>query len=1147
MRRFRAAASVAAETMEFRILGPLEVSSDGEAVDVGGRKQRTLLAMLLLEANRVVAQDRLIEALWEDEPPDTAAKGLQVYVSQLRKALGKDRLETRSPGYVLRAEPGELDVLQFERLQDEGRFDEALALWRGAPLADFAYQRFAQAEIARLEEARLRCLEGRIERDLERGRHDAVVGELETLVASHPLREGLRRLLMLALYRCGRQAEALEAYQQGRQALVDELGIEPGRALRDLQQAILNQDPGLDAPAGEPPAAEGRALPRGTVTLFFADVEGSTRLVYTLGGERYRAVRSRARAIIRASASGNRGSEVDWAGDGVFLAFEQARDAVAAAIGVQRALASEPWTPEEAVRMRIGIHTGEPDVGDEGYVGIDVHLAARICAAGHGGQVVLSRRTKDLVPERDGVSFRPLGSHRLRDMDAPQPLFQLVAPGLEESFPPLNTLAGATLPALHHRLVGRARDLEELQSLVGDRNVRLVTITGPGGAGKSRLALEVAGAAAVERPVHLVGLAPISDPDLVPAAIARTLGVRESPDRPLIETLAESLAHTRSLLFLDNFEHVAPAARYLAELLHRTPGLGVLTTSRRPLRLIGEQVFPLKPLDVDEAATLFAELAAARGVVLSDDALPSVHAICRRLDGLPLAIELVAARLVVLPPARILQALDEGLGLDMEGPVDLPERQRTLRATIAWSYDLLTDSQRELLDALAVFAGGCSLEDAQTVARAGASFLADLEALVGWSLLRSDVSDGDVRLSMLETVRETAEERLAAAGELEDLKRRHAERFLALALQAEKELSGPDQAEWLERLEQELDNMRAALDWCLASRRVEDAVRAESALGRFWWMHGHVAEARSRLSQALAQSDGVAAEVLANGLWWSARLAARQDDLKAEIPLLEQALELFRELDRPREIAFAIGELGWIALQQGEHERAAELCEEALSVARATGDAEAISGQLNYLADIYSARGDHLAALAAHEEALALRRTLDDPLLVTNSTYNLGIAAWENGELERARTAFEETCALASELGDVIHRTGATFMLSELDLLEGDIAEAERRILRCLTVYTELQNDRSRAECLVVLGGVAVARGALEEAARFFGAADRLRGEARPNRFEIPVLERCLPDLEVELGDRLTELRSEGRRLGPEGLVSAVVSGADGH
>ena len=1133
--------------MDFRILGPLEVSSDGETVDLGGRKQRTLLAMLLVEANRVVAQERLIEALWEDEPPETAAKGVQVYVSQLRKALGKERLETRSPGYLLRVEPDEVDALRFERLRDQGRLDEALALWRGSPLSDFAYQRFARAEIARLEELRLGCLESRIERDLERGLHHAVVGELETLVAAHPLREGLRRLLMLALYRCGRQAEALDAYQRGRDALVEELGIEPGRSLRDLQQAILNQDPGLDAPLGEPPTAAHRTLPRGTVTLFFADVEGSTRLVYTLGGERYRAVRSRARAIIRAAASSHRGSEVDWAGDGVFLAFEQARDAVAAAIEVQLALAHEPWAPEEAVRLRIGLHTGEPDVGDEGYVGIDVHLAARICAAGHGGQVVLSRRTNELVPEEAGISFRPLGSHRLRDVDAPQPLFQLVAPGLEDSFPPLNTLAGATLPALHHRLVGRSRDLEELQSLVSHPNVRLVTITGPGGAGKSRLALEVAGAAAVERPVHLVGLAPISDPELVPVAIARTLGVRESPGRSLIETLSESLAHTRALLFLDNFEHVAPAARYLAELLQRTPGLGVLTTSRRPLRLIGEQVFPLKPLDVDEAATLFSELAAARGVVLSEDALPSVHAICRRLDGLPLAIELVAARVVVLPPARILQALDEGLGLDMEGPVDLPERQRTLRATIDWSYDLLADSQRELLDALAVFAGGCTLEDAQAVARAGPAFLADLEALVGWSLLRSDVSDGDVRLSMLETVRETAEERLATAGKLDDLKRRHAERFLDLALAAEEELSGPRQAEWLERLEQELDNIRAALDWCLAAGSVEDAVRAESALGRFWWMHGHVAEARGRLSQALVQSNGVSAEVLANGLWWSARLAARQDDLRAEIPLLEEALALFRGLDRPREIAFALGELGWIALQQGDHERAAQLCEEALAAARATGDAGAISGQLNYLADIYSARGDHLRALAAHEEALALRRTLDDPLLVTNSTYNLGIAAWEHGEIERARAAFEETCVLASELGDIIHRTGATFMLSELDLLEGDIEEAERRILRCLAVYTELQNDRSRAECLVVLGGVEVARGAFEEAARLFGAADRVRGDSPLNRFEIPVLERFVPELETQLGDRLAELKSEGAGLGPEGLISAVVSGADGH
>jgi predicted ATPase/DNA-binding SARP family transcriptional activator len=1132
--------------MDFRILGPLEVWADGERLELGGQKQRALLAMLLLDANRVVSRDRLIEALWEDEPPETALKALQVYVSQLRKLLGKERLVTRTPGYFLRVESDELDLERSKRLQKEGRLDDALALWRGVPLSDLSNQRFAQADVARLEALRLSWIEERIDRDLAAGRHADLVGELEALVRAHPLRERLRAQLMLALYRAGRQAEALDVYQHTRTALVEELGVEPGRALRDLHQAVLNQDPSLDVePVPVPTSAGADELPSGTVTLLFADVEGSTRLLYALGGERYRIVRERARDLVRAAASKHRGHEVDWAGDGVFLVFESARDAVDTAAHLQRALLKEPWPADAVVRLRIGIHTGEPERAREGYVGTEVHVAARICAAGHGGQVLVSQAVRDLVGDdpRAGISFRSLGRHRFKDIPHPEPIFQLVATGLAESFPPLQTLGGATLPALHHRLVGRTEHLSEIAALLARKDVRLVTITGPGGAGKSRLALEAAAAAALERPVHLVGLAPISDTELVPQAIAQVLGVRESADTSVVDAIAETLMGTGTLLYLDNLEHLNPAARHIAALLHRVPDLDVMTTSRTPLRLSGEHVLPLEPLEIDDAATLLSELAVARGAVLQDDAFPSVQEICRRLDGLPLAIELVAARLVVLPPARILQALDEGLALDMEGPVDLPERQRTLRATIEWSYGLLTESQRELHGTLAVFAGGCALDDARALGGSGPGFLADLEALVAWSLLRSDVSDGDVRLSMLETVREHALARLAAEGTLDEIRQRHAELFLELAEDAEKELTRPNQVHWLQRIERELDNIRATLDWCISSGQVEDALRAMSALGRFWRMHGHVAESRRRLAGALAEVDGVSPEVVANALWWSARLAAAQDDLRAETPFLEQALDLFRKLERPREAAFALGELGWIALQQGQDERAEALCEEALELARETGDAGAISGQLNYLADIYSARNDHARALAAHEEALALRRTLDDPYLVTNSTYNLGIAAWENGEVSRARRAFEETTDLARGLGDVIHIAAANFMLAELDLAVDELDRAEQRILSCLAIYTVLENHRSRAECLVVLGGIAAGRGHFEPAARFLGAADALRGDLPLNRFETPVLERCMPELEAALsGERLADLRAQGARLGAEALISPVVS-----
>ncbi len=881
-------------------------------------------------------------------------------------------------------------------------------------------------------------------------------------------------------------------------------------------------------------------LPEGTVTLLFTDIEGSTQLLRRLGA-RYAEVQARHRALLRAAFAGAGGVEVDTQGDAFMVAFRSAADAAAAATDAQRALADETWPDDVRVPVRMGLHTGEPERGPEGYVGIDVVRASRICAVAHGGQILVSQLTRDLVADA-GYETIDLGRHGLKDIAEQERLYQLVADGMQESFPPPRTLGGATLPALHHRLVGRQGDLARIQALLARPDVRLVTITGAGGAGKSRLALEAASAAALERPVHLVGLAPVSDPTLVLTEIARAVGAREASGRSTAESIADTLRGSHTLLFLDNLEHLAPAARDIAALLDLAADLEVLTTSRTPLRLSGEHVLPLDPLAIDDAVTLFVELAAARGVVLREETRDDVRAICRRLDGLPLAIELVAARLVVLPPARVLEALDQGLALEMEGPIDLPERQRTLRATIAWSYQLLTPSQQNLHDALAVFSGGCTLDDARAVSQSGPASFSDLEALVAWSLVRSDVADGDARLSMLETVREDAVARLQQEGKLDDLRHRHADRFLELAAAAEDGLAGPDQAQWLDRLERELDNVRATLDWCLSSGRVEDALRALSALGRFWRAHGHVTEARRLLALGLASGNKVPDDVRADALFTSARQAAAQSDLDAEVPLLEEALALFRTLGRRHEVAQVLGQLGWIALQQGRIDPAQELCEEALETARATGDPRATSAALNYLADVFSTQGEHPRALAAHEEALALRRTLGDPLLVANSSYNLGISAFENGQIARAREAFEESFSLARDLGDVLHTAAAEFMLAELDLLDDALAPAESRIRRSLAVYAALDSDRDLAECLVVLGGIAVAKGSFEEAARLLGAASTLRGDSPVNRFEQPVLDRFEPVLEDALPEReRVELWREGVRLGTRVIPRDVV------
>ena len=457
--------------MIFRILGPLEAEADGRVLRLGGGKQRALLAMLLLSANEVVPRDRLIEGLWGESPPDTAQTALQVHVSQLRKVLEPARgrnepevLLTRPPGYLIRLEPEALDLLRFERLLREGRsafatddpqaaaerLGEALALWRGQPLADLDSAPFARLESLRLDELRLAAFEERIDAELALGRHAGVVAELEALVAKHPLRERLRGQLILALYRCGRQSAALETYQAGRRRLSEELGLEPGEALQRLERAILNHDPSLDLAPPHPVPAE-PSVPTGTVTFLFTDIEGSTSLVKQLR-DGYGELLEKHHSLLRSAFSAGGGHEIDTQGDASFFTFRRARDAVAAAVEAQRAVAGEQWPHAADVKIRIGIHTGEPGLAGAGYHGLDVVRAARISGAAYGGQILVSRATRDLVGDALAeVSFLDIGEHGLREIDNPERIFQVVAPGLRDDFPPPRTADAARVMSIGGR------------------------------------------------------------------------------------------------------------------------------------------------------------------------------------------------------------------------------------------------------------------------------------------------------------------------------------------------------------------------------------------------------------------------------------------------------------------------------------------------------------------------------------------------------------------------------------------------------------------------------------------------------------------------------------------------------------------------
>jgi YVTN family beta-propeller protein len=449
--------------IEFRLLGPLEVAADGRLLPIGSGRPRALLAALLLDANRVVPRPRLIDALWGDHPPERAANALQVYVSQLRKVIGRDRIETRPSGYLIHVDEGELDLGRFLRLVEDAResssadsargLREALQLWRGPPFADLGDLPFVEAERRRLDELRLSALERRVEADIELGLHADVVAELESLVHEHPLRERVRGQLMLALYRSGRQAEALEVYRSGRRIMIEELGLEPGETLRRLERAILAQDESLAAPqASTPPRVAARAaVPTGTVTLLITDIERSTRLVNELGSA-YGTLLEQHRSLLRAELERHGGLEIERQADAFLYAFRRARDAVSGGVALQRAGAAAVWPQGATVKVRIGIHTGEPALAAGGYHGLEVVRAARISAAAHGGQILVSGAARELVGDAlPEVSFVDLGAHELRGVEQPQRIFQAVAPGLRESFPPLRSVDAARVLATEGR------------------------------------------------------------------------------------------------------------------------------------------------------------------------------------------------------------------------------------------------------------------------------------------------------------------------------------------------------------------------------------------------------------------------------------------------------------------------------------------------------------------------------------------------------------------------------------------------------------------------------------------------------------------------------------------------------------------------
>jgi predicted ATPase/class 3 adenylate cyclase len=857
-------------------------------------------------------------------------------------------------------------------------------------------------------------------------------------------------------------------------------------------------------------------LPSGTVTLLFTDIEGSTALAERLG-DRWPGLLAEHNRILRETFSAHGGIELGAEGDALFVAFTGAGAAAAAAAAAQRALASHGWPEDAGIRVRMGLHTGEPTPTADGYVGLDMHRAARVAAAAHGAQVLLSQTTRDLLPESlGGLTFRDLGEHRLKDLSGPQRLHQLRIEGLAADFPPPRTIEGraTNLPAQPTPLVGRSRELESVRTLLLGEGTRMVTLTGPGGTGKTRLALQVAADLLDEFPdgVYGVLLAPIADPDVVPLELARVLGVEETSTLSIAEALKAAVANRRTLILFDNFEHVGPASGLLGDLLGSCPGLKALVTSREPLRIAAERQYPVPPLGLPassvksaleaaeyEAVMLFVERARAvrPDFELTDETAPIVAEICERLDGLPLAIELAAAWSKVLPPAALLRRLERRLELPATRGADVPARQSTIRQAIAWSYDLLADEERRLHARLSVFVGGFTLEAAErVVAPAGEpapDVLEGVGSLVDRSLLReTEDAAGEPRFTMLATIREYALEHLLDTGDNEDLLRRHALEFARFAEEADEGLRTGDQLLWFDRLEAEHDNLRAALDSSAASGDDETALRLGGALGWFWYTHGHALEGCSRLTDLLARTEGV------------------PDELRAR-PLYA---------------------LGVLLDQRGEPQRAAELVGRSLLVFREQGERRRVASALNSLGSIKRGLGDFESARSLLEESIALRRELGDEAGAAGALSNLGVIAFEQGDLDEAEARFEETIALDRAHGNEWGSGVAADNLAAVALERGD-HRARELIRDTLAVAERVGDQELLAFGLEKAAVLAALDGDSGRAGRLAGAADALRESTGIERsgFDGEWLARHLGRVG---GDEFETARLAGRELDAE-------------
>jgi predicted ATPase/class 3 adenylate cyclase len=827
-------------------------------------------------------------------------------------------------------------------------------------------------------------------------------------------------------------------------------------------------------------------LPTGTVTFLFTDVEGSTKLLQRLGDAVYAEALAEHRRLLRGAFAANEGVEIDTQGDAFFVAFPTAPAALDAARDALEALDAGP------IRVRIGVHTGTPVVTPEGYVGEDVHRAARIAAAGHGGQVLVSASTAALVPA-DAFGLQDLGEHRFKDLARPERVYQLGA----ERFPPIRSLSPSNLPAPATPFVGRESELAQVGELLAEPTLRLLTLTGPGGTGKTRLAIQAAADASERFPGGLwwVALAPITDPSLVLSEIANSLGVEEQADAPLVETLADRHGADRTLVVLDNAEHLLPGlASEIAPLTHDGGASTFLVTSRERLRLEAEREFAVPSMTSEDAEAFLLARAGAVGVRIEPS--PALFELAGRLDRLPLAMQLAIARLRLFSVEQLLQRLSQRL--DLPGERDADPRQRTLRATIAWSHDLLEPGERTLFRRLAVFAGGATLEAIEEVCEAETDLVL---SLVDKSLVRRRDDAPEPRFWMLETIREFAAERLEEVGEVEALPDAHARWYLTWAQRWDDEVHRVgDRRPLFAKLDIELDNVRRALGWAEERSDAPLLQGLAGALRLYWTARGPYREGRRWLELAYRQPH-------------------------------EDPASVVRLLDG----------LSGVAYRQADYELALRTADEALPLARSTGDEGEIFGAITNVANALSALRRLDEAIDRYDEVLQMARRGTDPIRLAVAIVNRGDTAAIARRYDEAATLLREGIDVARAHGVRVALVTGLLDLATVCFQLGEDDDAVRYAIE--SVESEPATSDASAIALVVLAGVQIRRGDRPAGARLLGASEAVRS-ASGYAFE-PNEQTVVATIEEEMGDALQDVEvraayDEGRALDPE-VAAALV------